>query len=226
MPLELPIFPLGIVLFPGTPQRLHIFEPRYRQMLADCLEGSRRFGIWYVRRGEGEDPAPVPGAVGCSAVVRETRLLPDGRSHILTEGEQRFVLVDYVETDLPYRVAKVEPFDDADADAPQLSEAAAAVRAEFARFASGLQSLSDRAAADLDLSRDPTQLSFQVASALEVEADVKQELLGLRSTARRLTHLARILRPLNTELVRRVEVHTRARRNGRGGVARDIVTGQ
>ena len=45
MPLRLPIFPLGVVLFPGTPLPLHIFEPRYRRMLADCLAGDRRFGI-------------------------------------------------------------------------------------------------------------------------------------------------------------------------------------
>jgi Lon protease-like protein len=222
-PLELPIFPLAVVLFPGTPQLLHIFEPRYRQMLADCLEGNRRFGIAYVRAGE-ERP-PEPGTIGCSALVRESRLLPDGRSHILTEGEQRFVLRQYLPTDLPYLVARVEPFDDDDADVPQLSEAAADARAQFARLALGLQTLRDHGATALDLSPDPKQLSFQIAAALQVDAAIKVELQGLRSTWRRLTRLSRILRPLNAELVQRVDVHVRARTNGRGGATRDIVKG-
>jgi Lon protease-like protein len=224
MPLmDLPIFPLSIVLFPGTPQLLHVFEPRYRQMLADCLEGDRRFGIPYLPSGESRDPAP--GALGCSAVVRESRLLPDGRSHVLTQGEQRFVLLEYVPTDLPYLVARVEPFDDDDADAPQLPEAAADARAQFARFAGALQSLRDRGVDELELARDPKQLSFQIAAALEVEPEVKVGLLGQRSTLRRLTQLTRILRPLNEQLGERVEVHARARTNGRGGATRDIVTG-
>jgi Lon protease-like protein len=223
MSLSLPIFPLGIVLFPGTPQLLHIFEPRYRQMLADCLEGDRRFGVSYVRGGA--EGAPAPGTVGCSAVVRQTRMLPDGRSHILTQGEDRFVIREYLTSDLPYLVARVELFDDDDADAPQLGEAAADIRGLFTRFARGLQTLNDRDAGDLDLSTDAKQLSFQVSAALEVDPEVKVELLSARSTLRRLTQLGRILRPLNTELAERVDVHVRSRSNGRGGATRDIVKG-
>src|SRR6266542_2592016 len=66
-PYPLPLFPLNLVLFPGTPLPLHIFEPRYRQMLADCLIGDRRFGV--VQPG-GEVEAPDRGAVGCVAEVR------------------------------------------------------------------------------------------------------------------------------------------------------------
>src|SRR5205807_10370493 len=67
MARELPIFPLPIVLFPGAPQPLHIFEPRYRQLLVDCLAGDRRFGITYVpaEPAPGSEPLPHPGDVGC-----------------------------------------------------------------------------------------------------------------------------------------------------------------
>jgi Lon protease-like protein len=224
-PLELPIFALGIVLFPGTPRLLHVFEPRYRQMLADCLGGSRRFGVSYVAEEPGADPAPRPGAVGCQAVVQESRLLPDGRSNILAVGETRYVLLEYLSTGVPYRVARVEPFDDEDVDAPQQAEAAGEVRSLFARFAHGMQVLSGQSGGPLDLPRDPKQLSFQLSAALELDAAVKLELLGLRSTMQRLTHLIRILRPLNDELERRVAVHARARTNGRGGAKQDLVTG-
>lgn len=223
--LEIPLFPLGIVLFPGTPQLLHIFEPRYRQMLADCLEGDRRFGLSYVTTGTGGDPAPEPGDVGCLALVHESRLLPDGRSNILAVGETRYVLRGYATTDLPYRVAQVETFDDDDLDAPQASELAAEARSLFARFVADMQALSDRPDEELRLETVPQRLSFQIAAALELEPHVKQDLLVLRSTTERLRRLLRVLRPLTEELGERVRVHRRARGNGHGGSARDIVTG-
>ena len=86
MARDLPIFPLPIVLFPGTPQPLHIFEPRYRRLLSDCLAADRRFGIAYAvaERAAGADGAPNPGDVGCVALIRSTRRLPDeiGRAHV------------------------------------------------------------------------------------------------------------------------------------------------
>jgi Lon protease-like protein len=224
--LELPIFPLGIVLFPGTPQLLHIFEPRYRQLLADSLGGNRRFGISFVETGADKDAAPKAGDVGCCALIRESRLLPDGRSNILTVGEDRYVLLEYVATDLPYRVGRVETFEDEDLDAPQLEELGTETRGHFARFVAGMQTLSDRPQETLHLEVAPTSLSFQIAAALELDASVKQELLALRSTQARLRRLLRILGPLNDELDQRVLVHTRAKGNGRGGVTRDVVTGE
>jgi Lon protease-like protein len=221
--LDLPIFPLGIVLFPGTPHALHIFEPRYRQMLADCLGGSRRFGVSFVRPNQGDDPAPAVGDIGCIALVRESRLLPDGRSNILAFGEQRYVLSDYLDTELPYRIARVETFDDDETDVPQLSEIAASVRGGFAHFLAGMQALTDRGVAPVELAPDAQQLSFQVSAALEIDPEAKQALLTLRSTLARLETLDRLLRPLNEELGRRVQVHVRARGNGKGGATHDIV---
>ena len=89
---ELPIFPLPLVLFPGGSQPLHIFEPRYRQMLADCLAGDRRFGIAYVAAPAANiiDTVPSPGDVGCVAVILSSQQLPDGRANIITKGEMRF----------------------------------------------------------------------------------------------------------------------------------------
>src|SRR6267378_7300015 len=107
---ELPIFPLPIVLFPGATQPLHIFEPRYRNLLADCLDGDRCFGIAYASPDKASGPAP--GDVGCIAHILTTQSLPDGRSDILTTGEQRFVLLEWLATERPYRMARVEQFVD------------------------------------------------------------------------------------------------------------------
>jgi Lon protease-like protein len=223
--LQLPIFPLPLVLFPGVPQLLHIFEPRYQQMLADCMEGDRRFGISTVDAHPEGDPAPVGGSVGCIAYVRARNSLPDGRSNILTVGEDRFVLLDYVPTDRPYRVARVETFDDDPESTEGLAVPSSRVGELFLRFTTALHALNDSTASTPDMDDDPKMLSFQVAAALEVDPRAKQELLGLRSIRRRLEALERLLRAAIVELGPRAEVHVHARRNGKGGPNAAIVQG-
>src|ERR1700686_5878492 len=80
----LPLFPLDLVLFPGAPLPLHIFEPRYREMIAECLDQKKSFGV--VRAKE-EGVAEI----GCTAeIITVTQKYPDGRMDIVTEGRQRF----------------------------------------------------------------------------------------------------------------------------------------
>jgi ATP-dependent Lon protease len=221
MARELPIFPLPIVLFPGAPQPLHIFEPRYRQLLVDCQNGDRRFGIAYAAPdgASAADPAPRAGDVGCVALVRSIQPLPDGCSNILTVGERRFVLRHWVEPDppRPYRVAAVEEFDDEPVDPAEAASLAADVRAGFARLARALGVLTERAEDEIELAADPQLLSFQVAAALELDAAAKQAFQASRSTTLRLRQLAAVLGPLATDAERRAVVRHRAKGNGRGG---------
>jgi Lon protease-like protein len=221
MPRELPIFPLPIVLFPGASQPLHIFEPRYRQLLQDCLAADRRFGISYVAadRAAGADAAPSLGDVGCVAVIRTTEPLPDGRSNILTVGERRYELRRWVSSAhaTPYRVAEVEEFDDDAIDAAEAGTLAADVRAGFARLTQALGVLTEREDDGIALADDPALLSFQVAAALELDADAKLALQTVRSTSVRLRQLARALGPLAADAELRAGVRRRARGNGRGG---------
>ena len=93
----LPLFPLPLVLFPGVPLPLHIFEPRYQQLLADTLEGDRRFGIVFHPEGRPEQALPT-GHVGCVARIHNTEALDDGRSNIIVVGEERFALERLVPT--------------------------------------------------------------------------------------------------------------------------------
>ncbi len=229
MSRELPIFPLPLVLFPGTAQPLHIFEPRYRRLLADCLAGDKRFGIAYHpataakggREGGGEESepeaVPSPGVIGCVAVIRSTTALPDGRANILTAGERRFTLVQWVPSPLPYRLAQVEEFDDEPGDSSEAAALAAAVRHDFARLERALAVLTDRDDREIELSTEPLSLSFQVAAALELEPEAKQALLAIRNTADRLRRLAALLVPLCADAERRAVVRQRARGNGKGG---------
>jgi Lon protease-like protein len=220
--LRLPIFPLPLVLFPGAPQLLHIFEPRYREMLRDCMEGDRRFGISWVAAQAGEDPAPEPGSIGCIAHVEARTALPDGRANILTVGEDRYVLREYEVSDRLYRIARVATFDDVpdQTEDPALLER---VKERFRKLTAALTALNDAPGSPTEVPEDPRALSFHVAAALEIDPGAKQELLRLRSSRRRLEILERILLAALEELGPRAEVHVRARRNGKGGPNAAIV---
>jgi len=211
MSRELPIFPLPLVLFPGASQPLHIFEPRYRQLLSDCLDQDRRFGIAYAAPDQHADPAPAPGDVGCVAHILTTQALPDGRSDILTTGEQRFVLLEWLPTDRPYRMARVEEFADEPVDSAEADGIGQDVRRDFLRVMDALEQDPP------ELPVDPEALSFRVAASLELEAPGKLALLAIRSTTVRLRRLAALLQPLAADAERRAAVRHRARGNGKGG---------
>ncbi len=109
---HLPLFPLPLVLLPNELLPLHIFEPRYRQMLKDVALDKNMFGITYFNPTEDFIEKPAAGSVGCVAEVRETQTMPDGRSNILTVGIIRYRLIDYVEAGEPYLLGNVEFFED------------------------------------------------------------------------------------------------------------------
>jgi uncharacterized protein len=127
----LPLFPLGTVLLPGASLPLHIFEPRYRQLTVDLVTGAvpgRSFGVIAVKPGL--DSAEETHEIGCSAVLREARRLPDGRFDIVTLGEKRFRLLDIDEASAPYLVGSIEwvpddgPPDDESMQLPMLARLA------------------------------------------------------------------------------------------------------
>ncbi|HXG43959.1 MAG TPA: LON peptidase substrate-binding domain-containing protein [Gemmatimonadales bacterium] len=217
MPSRLPLFPLKVVLFPGTPLPLRIFEPRYRQLLADCLQGDQRFGITPM-------PRPGPGAVGCVAHIRATHQLPDGRYNIVVLGEQRFTVLALLDTNAPYLIASVERFEDLPGTEPSPTE-----RAELEHLANRYREAmalltdtpSDRAAWD----EDPAAFSFQVAALLEAPLEVKEQLLAQRSTRERTRALIALMPGLLRNVAERAQVHVRARSNGAGGSHPDIVSG-
>src|SRR6266545_4392189 len=135
--MRLPVFPLSVVLFPGTPMPLHIFEPRYRQMLDDCLAGDRRFGITPPGHAGG---APDPGMVGCIAEVRVNQQLPDGRSNIVVLGGDRFVVTELVDEPVPYPVATVRTFEELPVTLPS-DELVIKLREAFTRYAALVREL-------------------------------------------------------------------------------------
>ena len=215
---NLPLFPLPVVLFPGVPLPLHIFEPRYRQMLHDIRLTKNLFGLAYFDSSASGNQVPPTGHVGCVAEVTETQSLPDGRSNILTLGVIRYRIESYVERGDPYLVAEVSYFEDDEEDETLLAVSAKEVAETFTRIAQAVRIINDERAALPDISStEPQRLSFLVAAAMEIDADVKQELLELRSTSERLERLRGMLSIAVSGYEERARLHELAKSNGHGG---------
>jgi len=177
MAAVLPLFPLDLVLFPGVPLPLHIFEPRYKEMIGECLEEKKPFGI--VRASE-EGVA----SIGCTAeIVSVTKKYDDGRMDIMTRGVRRFELL-AVNQERSFLQAEVLFVEDEDSQPPQqLVEQAVRLHAEIAKLA-GDESRSGAMA--VQVRQNPRNLSFQLAGSLPLDLDFKQKLLATLSEAKRL----------------------------------------
>ncbi|MBW4619705.1 MAG: LON peptidase substrate-binding domain-containing protein [Cyanosarcina radialis HA8281-LM2] len=195
---ELPLFPLPeLVLFPGRPLPLHIFEFRYRIMMNTILESDRRFGVLRF------DPAQGSIAtVGCCAEIIQMQRLEDDRMNILTLGQQRFRVLDYVR-EKPYRVGLVEWIEDRPTD-KDLRPLATDVEQLLRDVVHLWSKLADK---NVELPQDlptlPTELSYWVASNLDGVASEQQALLEMQDTAARLEREAEILTSTRNQLAAR-----------------------
>jgi ATP-dependent Lon protease len=215
---ELPLFPLSVVLFPGVPLPLHIFEPRYRQMLEDIRASNNLFGLSYFDASSSEREVPAIGSVGCVAKVTDTQSFPDGRSNILTVGVIRYRIEEYVERGDPYLVARVSYFEDEADDSEGIGESSREVAETFTRIARAVRTINDERANLPDIAdTEPQRLSFLVAAAMEVDTEVKQDLLELRVTSERLRRLRDILARAVDGYEERARVHELAKGNGHSG---------
>jgi ATP-dependent Lon protease len=215
---ELPLFPLSIVLFPGVPLPLHIFEPRYRQMLEDIQTGDSLFGLSYFDPSTSSGEMPAAGSIGCVAKVTDTQTFADGRSNILTVGVIRYRIEEYVERGDPYLVVRVSYFEDEEENKEAVEESSREVAETFTRIARAVRTINDERTNLPDIAdTEPERLSFLVAAAMEVDTEVKQELLELRSTFARLRRLRDILARAVSGYEERARVHELAKRNGHSG---------
>lgn len=195
---ELPLFPLPeVVLFPSRPLPLHIFEFRYRIMMNTILQTDRRFGVLMV------DPSVGTVAnVGCCAEIIHYQKLPDDRMKMLTIGQQRFRVLEYVR-EKPYRVGLVEWIEDetTSIDLRPLATEVEQLLRDVVRLSAKLTEQNIELPEDLpDL---PLELSYWVASNLYGVASEQQMLLELQDTAARLSREAEILTSTRNHLAAR-----------------------
>jgi ATP-dependent Lon protease len=184
---ELPIFPLPeVVLFPGRPLPLHIFDPRYRMMINTVLDRDRRFGVllW-------DAQANQPSRVGACAEIMEVERLDDDRINILTVGQQRFQVLDYVRIK-PYRVGLIEWIDDEPPmeDLDDVVSEAKQLLKDVVRLSAKLM---DRSIDLPTLPNNPRELSNWIGGSFYGASDEQQALLEMRDTKKRLEREIEIL---------------------------------
>jgi Lon protease-like protein len=192
---RLPLFPLGTVLVPGLVLPLHIFEPRYRQLVADLEdlpEDEREFGVVAIREGGevGSGSLRALYDVGCAASLQEVSTAPDGRSQILSTGVRRFRLLDLdVESETPYLTGLVEWLDELEGDPdPTL---ALRSRALWDRYTALLGGFGPQVVQDLPT--EPGPLSYLLTTAVVMPLHQRQSLLAAPTDAARLGAVNRFL---------------------------------
>jgi ATP-dependent Lon protease len=200
---ELPLFPLPeVVLFPGLPLPLHIFEFRYRIMMNTILQSDRRFGVLMVDPVEGK-----VATVGCCAEVVHQERTPDDRIYIKTLGQQRFRVLDYVR-EKPYYVGLVEWIEDQATERNLRS-----LTADVDQLLHDVVHLSSKLTGQEielpdDIPTSPIELSYWVAGNLKGVAREQQSLLELQDTALRLEREAEILMTTRNHLAARAALKT------------------
>ena len=202
---EIPLFPLSMVLFPGAPLPLHIFEERYKAMIRDCLEREEPFGIVLIKEGQEVGEPAMPFAIGTTARIIRSELLPEGRMNIVTKGERRFEITEITQ-ELPHLVGRVRFLEElvgvgVDDLLPELNE-------QFKTLVQGLTALAGGYASEVEMPEDPVELSYTIAGSLNLQGHVRQALLESPSASARLAHLIPLVKRGNHDLKEEI-----ARRN-------------
>ncbi len=198
---EIGLFPLALVLAPTERVPLHIFEPRYKELIGECIADAEAFGLLL------EDDAGRRD-IGTLAEVREVvHVFDDGRMNILIEGRDRFRVLEWTDG-RPFPTAEVEPLEDEDTESPDpsASEEALALFRQLAAVADAEIEEPDGASGSL---------AFEIAAHVDFGTQPKQDLLELRSERDRLRRLIDLLEQALAAMTREREIRERAATNGR-----------
>jgi Lon protease-like protein len=201
--MKIPLFPLDVVLFPGAALPLHIFEERYKEMVAGCLERQDSFGVVRAK----SDGLSV---IGCTArIVTVLNRYSDGRMDILCEGGERFE-IEALDNSRAYLQAEVDAFED---DGPEATRAEREQSLALHFEVTELAGAEGNSAASLQMDLDHP-ISMMLAWLLPVDLDFKQALLGTRSDAERTAKLLAFYNSVLPKLRRGAQTSQAAGRNG------------
>ncbi len=193
----LPLFPLDTVLFPGMPLYLHIFEPRYREMLRACIDRKQPFGVVLIRQGvEALGPLATPHSVGCSARIMEVDRMEDGRSNVTVLGDERFTILEVDRAAQPYLVGTVSPLP---LENPRPLDVLRGLRGLRCLVRAYLKQLASTSTEGLDLTGlelpdDPLNTLHMAAALLQIPTVEKQPLLAASTAMHMLAQLERLYR--------------------------------
>ena len=199
--VELALFPLNLVLFPGMRLPLHIFEERYKAMIGACIEQEEPFGVLLIQEGQESGEPAEPFRVGTTARITRVNHLEEGRMNILTEGERRFELVEVIQT-RPHMVGLVRYLSEESGEVlePLLVE----IRAEYATLLKQQATVAGGWNSQGILPEDPSQLSPEgiasLSSSIELPSEARQRLLETPGIQSQLELLLPLLKQ-STELM-------------------------
>jgi Lon protease-like protein len=183
--VELPLFPLKSVLFPGATLAVHVFEERYKQMISWCLEHDSPFGVLLIRSGSEVGEGADPFDVGTTAAIIRVQHLDEGRMNLVCLGRQRFRVSRRVR-ESPYVVAEAEPLMSTEGEGEEAMGLADTVAALFAEYYRLYLAVSNQWSRQISMPSIPGELADFVAARLSVDLWAKQRLLEQLSVRRRL----------------------------------------
>lgn len=187
----LPMFPLGTVLFPRAALPLHVFEPRYRVMVHDCLRGDREFGVVLIERGSEVGGGDARFGVGTVAAIVRSTELPDGRYVLAAVGLHRLRVIEWLADD-PYPRAEIDDIVEPAPDARAVGLRDATLAA-LGRVHEVYRRIDPETGALPEFSEDPTVAAFEVASAAPLGPLDAQRVLELDDASARLELLVALL---------------------------------
>lgn len=199
---EIGLFPLGMVLLPTERVPLHIFEPRYRELIGECLDKEREFGLVLA------DDDGLREVGTRASVVEVLQEFEDGRLNVVVEGRERFRLVELT-AGRTFQTGEVEPVEDEDEEEPPAQEDVERAMELFRRLAETAEAEVEQPGAETEW------LSFELAARIDFGSELKQELLELRSERARLRRLSELMERATQAIAVEREVRERASRNGK-----------
>ena len=198
---DIPLFPLNVVLMPGAPLPLHIFEERYKQLVNECLESESEFGMVL---------ADESGTrrVGCTAkIVELVERYEDGRMLILVEGSRRFRLNNIL-TGKPYYVGEVEYLEE------ESEEEVTTLAEECIALLERVVEAATEGSVGIEINPPYRNLSFAIAGRIEFDLEARQQILEITSEKERLEKVRELLSTAAERLERERQAREKAQKNG------------
>ena len=190
---EMPLFPLKTVVFPYARLQIHVFEPRYQEMIRHCAENDVGFGVVLIREGEETGPAD-PYLVGTAVHIARVDTFDDGKMDVRVQGQRRFRIRRLDETTKPYLVGHVEPVIELELDdSPRADALCYRLRECIEEYIRSELRHYDFRVQKINLPSEPTALSFVVANLLRIENLDKQRLLETTDTVERMAEIVPLL---------------------------------
>ena len=204
--VELPLFPLNLVLFPGMRLPLHIFEERYKTMIGECIDSNSPFGVLLIKEGPEAGGTAEPFRVGTTARITQNTQLDGGRLNILAIGEKRFQLIEIIKT-TPFMSGNIQYLSEELGEIPE--SLIIEISEEYSTFLKQLATVAGGWNRTISINSDPASLAREViatmAASIEMPKILCQQLLENSAVASRLETLLPLLKQGNELMQEKVE---------------------